>query len=82
MGFFHASTEKRKAINKFAVIETQDGTQVYKEEEIAATIEQYFCKLFTPSVMDRQYMEEIVSEAYRRTVFYPKHTSIPSLCAL
>lgn len=61
--FFHASTKKRKAINKFAVIETDEGVSVYKEEEIAKTIQDYYTKMFTSNLGDPQKMERIISEA-------------------
>lgn len=62
-GFFHASTKKRKAINKFAMLETEEGTYVYKEEEIAANIQDYFEQIFTPCLSDPQLMESIISSA-------------------
>ena len=62
-GFFHASTKKRKAINKFAVIENEEGVEVYKEEEIAETKERYFTNMFTPNVCNINYMKDIISEA-------------------
>lgn len=67
-GFFHASTKKRKAINKFAMIENEEGVIVFKEEEIAATIERYFCNLFTPNVCSLEYMEEVISKAIKPCV--------------
>lgn len=67
-GFFHASTKKRKAINKFAMIENEEGVEVYKEEEIAATIERYFQKLFTPNECNLDHMDEILSEAIKPRV--------------
>lgn len=62
-GFFHASTEKRKAINKFAVLETEEGISVYKEEEIAATIEEYYTKMFTSNKNDPHMLASIIGEA-------------------
>lgn len=62
-GFFHASTKKRKAINKFAMIETEEGSVVYKEEDIAATIEKYFTNLFTPKTCNIEEMKEVISGA-------------------
>lgn len=45
------------------MIENEEGTEVYKEEEIAKTIERYFTKLFTPNVCNLDYMKDIISEA-------------------
>lgn len=36
---------------------------MYKEEDIAATIEKYFYKLFTPNVANSQHMKEVISES-------------------
>lgn len=40
--FFHASTKKRKAMNKFSVIEDDKGQEVYQEEKIVKVISEYF----------------------------------------
>lgn len=40
----------------------EDGFQVFKEEEIAAIIEKYFCKLFIFNMVNLQYMEEVIIE--------------------
>lgn len=45
------------------MIETEDGTSVYKEEEIAATIEAYYAKMFTSNACDPQMMAGIIEEA-------------------
>lgn len=62
-GYFHASTKKRKAINKFAMIEDEEGTILYKEEDIAATIEKYFRDLFTTKPCDHEFMRSTLEEA-------------------
>lgn len=69
-GCFHASTEKRKSMNKFAVLENEDGVPVYKEKEITATIERYFSKLFTPNICNLELMDKTVSKA-----IYPRITN-------
>lgn len=45
--FFHATTKNRKRANSFSVIENSEGQCVYKEEEIAKVIVQYFDTMFT-----------------------------------
>lgn len=80
-GFFHASTKKRKAVNKFAVIETEQGVSVYKEEEIAATIEDYYSKMFTSTMTNPQQMADIIEEAVTPRVSEEQNetlTQIPS----
>lgn len=62
-GFFHASTKKRKAINKFTSIETEDGITVFNEEEITLTIHDYFANLFTPNPSCFQHMQDVITEA-------------------
>lgn len=61
--FFHASTKKRKALNKFSVLETADGSPVYTKEEITVTLENYFKNIFTPVERDNGIMESVISEA-------------------
>lgn len=46
--FFHASTRKRRTLNKLTVIEDADGKPMFTEEDIAATMETYFANIFTP----------------------------------
>lgn len=80
-GFFHASTKKRKAINKFALIETEEGETLYKEEEIAATIEGNFQKLFTQQATDPQFLADTLSNTVLPTVNEAQNealTKIPS----
>ena len=57
-------------MNKFAVLENEDGVPVYKEKEITATIERYFSKLFTPNVCNLELMDKTVSKA-----IYPRITN-------
>lgn len=60
--YFHAIVRGRKAANKFSVIETCDGTPVYEEGQIAATIADYYRKLFTSgSGGDPQIVTEAIS---------------------
>jgi len=46
-GFFHAATKNRRRANAFSVIEDDDGTTVYQEDQIAKVIVSYFQSLFT-----------------------------------
>jgi len=46
-GYFHAITRGRTVINKFSVIEIQDGVPVYEEAGILKVIFEYFQTLFT-----------------------------------
>lgn len=50
------------------MIENEEGVIVFKEEEIAATIERYFCNLFTPNICSLEYMEEVISKAIKPCV--------------
>lgn len=80
-GFFHASTKKRKAINKFAALEKEDGTTVYKEEKITSTIVDYFQKLFTPNNYDHSLMKETISKSITPRITEEQNdklTKIPS----
>jgi len=46
-GYFHAITKNRKAINKFSVIENEEGNNVFEEEKILGVILDYYQQLFT-----------------------------------
>ena len=46
-GFFHAATKNRKRANAFTVLEDTDGNMVYKEEDIAKTVVEYYKMMFT-----------------------------------
>ena len=59
-GFFHATTKNRKRANDLPVIEDMAGNPVYKEDQIARVIVQYFNNLFTSSEGER---EEVVNMA-------------------
>ena len=48
-GFFHSVTKGRRRANMFSVIEDEQGAPVYKEEQIAQVIVEYFGKLFSSS---------------------------------
>ena len=67
-GFFHASTKSRKAMNKFSVLEGEDGEPVYLEEEITSTIVTYFQNLFTATTQDPQLMSATLSDAIQPRV--------------
>lgn len=45
--YLHTITRGRKLLNKFSVLEKQDGTSVYEEGQIAETIASYYTSLFT-----------------------------------
>lgn len=75
--YFHAITRGRTAANKFAVIENQQGTPVYEEGQIAATIARYYSDLFTEASNGDP---QIIAEAIRPTVSESMNellTSIP-----
>ncbi|KAG7593940.1 Ribonuclease H-like superfamily [Arabidopsis thaliana x Arabidopsis arenosa] len=59
-GFFHAVTRGRKALNHLSVIEDEDGTELFDEKQIAASVSAYYDKLFK-SASGRQL--EVVEEA-------------------
>lgn len=60
--YFHAITRGRHAANKFSVIENQQGTPVYDEDQIAATIVSYYNTLFTSSsASDPQLISEAIT---------------------
>lgn len=61
-GFFHASTKKRKTLNKLTVIEGLDGKLVYTEEDITETMEMYFVDIFKPIEREPGAMEIIINE--------------------
>ncbi|KAL1208232.1 putative mitochondrial protein [Cardamine amara subsp. amara] len=46
-GYFHAITKGRKAINKFSVLENDEGIAFYEEEDIEKVITKYYKELFT-----------------------------------
>ena len=52
-GFFHATTKNRKRANALTVLEDSAGVMVYKEAEIAKTVEEYFKELFTSEQGER-----------------------------
>ncbi|XP_013616941.1 PREDICTED: uncharacterized protein LOC106323347 [Brassica oleracea var. oleracea] len=45
-GFFHATAKNRKRANAFTVIEDDEGTMVYQEDQIGRVIVNYFHDLF------------------------------------
>lgn len=61
-GFFHASTKKRKALNRLSVIEGPDGESVYSEGDITTTMEKYFMDIFKPMDREPGAMEAIINE--------------------
>lgn len=47
IGYFHAATERRRALNRITVIEDAQGVPVYEDEQIASVISSYFNNIFT-----------------------------------
>lgn len=64
-GFFHETIKGRRALNNFSVLETDKGTPVFNEAEIAKTIVNYFDKLFTSVEGERI---QVVEEALVSTI--------------
>ncbi|KAG7543408.1 Ribonuclease H domain [Arabidopsis thaliana x Arabidopsis arenosa] len=52
-GYFHAITRGRTVINKFSVIESEDGLPVYEEDGILKVISDHFQTLFTSQEGER-----------------------------
>lgn len=52
-GYFHAITRGRLAVNKFSVIENDEGIPSYEEEGILKVISEYFQALFTSEEGER-----------------------------
>jgi len=52
-GYFHAITRGRTTINKFSVIENEEGVPVFEEEGILSVITEYFSNLFSSQVGDK-----------------------------
>lgn len=51
-GYFHATTRGRRALNKFSVLENQDGRAVYREGDIVQVITEYYSRIFTAQMSD------------------------------
>lgn len=47
--FFHAVTKRRRARNRISVIEGEDGSPVYEDNQIAIAIGSYFQEIFKSS---------------------------------
>ncbi|VVB04342.1 unnamed protein product [Arabis nemorensis] len=45
--YFHAVTRGRRCLNRLSILEDEEGTRVYTEEEITQVIQNYFHKIFT-----------------------------------
>ncbi|KAG7559442.1 Endonuclease/exonuclease/phosphatase superfamily [Arabidopsis thaliana x Arabidopsis arenosa] len=52
-GYFHAITRGRTTVNKFSVIEDNDGVPYHEEESILVVITDYFKNLFTSQEGER-----------------------------
>lgn len=67
--YFHAITRGRKAANKFAVIEKQDGSVVFEEKQIAEAIAEYYRNLFTSSSDgNAQIVQEAIAQRVTTTM--------------
>ena len=62
-GFFHAITKSRKAINKFSVLENEDGVTFYEEEKILDVILEYYQSLFSKLQSPEDEVLKVVHEA-------------------
>lgn len=62
-GYFHAVTRGRRAINKFSVIEDDQGKAFFKEDQIARVISAYYLDLFSSPRIENPNLEHIVGEA-------------------
>jgi len=62
-GYFHAITKSRKAINKFSVIENEEGHSVFTEDKILGVILDYYQQLFTKQETHEDTCWSIVQEA-------------------
>lgn len=71
--YFHAITKGRRAINKFSVIEDNNGIANYEEEKILTVISAYFQDLFTSQGGDR---EAIVNEAIQPCISEETNASL------
>lgn len=59
--FFHAVTRGRKALNRFSVIEDEQGSEVHEEKKITETVAGFYEKLFTAaSSTQLQVVEEAI----------------------
>lgn len=59
--YFHAITKSRRMMNKLSVIEDGEGQEFHEEEQIAATISNYFQNIFTSSNnTDLQVVNEVL----------------------
>ncbi|CAA7062291.1 unnamed protein product [Microthlaspi erraticum] len=61
--FFHASARKRFAINKFSVIEDEEGIVHFKEDQIVKVITEYFRSLFYSHAQMSEQKRAIITEA-------------------
>ena len=60
-GYFHAITRSRRQLNHLSVIEDSQGQAVHEEEEIAATISEYFQGIFTSNnTCDLKVIDEVL----------------------
>lgn len=63
-GYFHAVTRGRRAINKFSVIEDDQGKAFFEEDEIARVmISSYYSELFSSERAEDPSLVNIVEEA-------------------
>lgn len=50
--YFNAETRGRRALNKFSVLENQDGKAVYHEGDIVQVITEYYSRIFMAQMSD------------------------------
>ena len=62
-GYFHAITKSMLAINKFFVIENEEGISVFEEDKILGVILDYYQQLFTKQDTHDETCRSIVQEA-------------------
>lgn len=85
-GYFHAITRGRTVINKFSVIENEEGLPVYEEASILKVISDYFLNLFTSQEGDRDdTVKEAISpcistELNQRLIKRPSEEEIKAAC--
>lgn len=78
-GYFHTATRGRNAINKFSVIENDEGQVFFDEDHIAAVISSYFQELFSSPGPENRSVEDIVEEALLPCVSEDTNQSLVSL---
>lgn len=84
--YFHATTRGRRAVNRFSVVEDDDGTVFFEEEHIIAVISEYFTKIYSsqpkePSGIIKRVVKRVVTEEMNRSlVQIPNVEEIKNAC--